>query len=617
MYIRRTSIKSRRTGEPYYTYRLVESVRSEHGVRQRTLVNLGRHFEVPREQWPALAQRIEQLISGQGELLAAGLEPQWEEAAQRYGALLIRAESRREPEQSAEAPDYQRVDVDAVELVRPRSVALEHVGREAFKQVGLDNKLEALGFSGPQRAAAMGTIIGRMASPGSELHTYAWLQERSGLGELIAYDFATMSLMQLYRVSDQLYQHKEALESFLYARERSLFDFDEVITLYDLTNTYFEGQARANSNAALGKSKEKRTDAPLVTLALVLDGSGFPRKSEIFAGNVSEPRTLAEMVGKLANAEAALAPTVVLDAGIASEENIAWLVDNQYRYLVVSRKRHRQFSQEQAVEVKAHGEQRIQVNRVVDPDTGEVELYCHSAQREKKERGIDELFAKRFEAALERLADGLHKKGTVKHYDKVLERVGRLKQQYARAAKYYEVSVEPDATGDKAVAVHWRRKRSLEDTYPGVYCLRTNQDQWDEATLWHTYTMLTDLEAVFRSLKSELGLRPVFHHKTDRVSGHLFISVLAYHLVHTIRFQLKACGMHLSWEGLRRQLAGQDRVTIELKRADGKTLHIRKSTRAEPRQQVIYDALGISDRPGRTEKTIIDSPPRSTNRVVP
>ena len=159
-------------------------------------------------------------------------------------------------------------------------------------------------------------------------------------------------------------------------------------------------------------------------------------------------------------------------------------------------------------------------------------------------------------SSLTTTASGLHKKRTVKQYDKVLERVGRLKQKYARAAKHYEVSVEPDATGAKATAVRWHRKKSLEETYPGVYCLRTNQDQWDETTLWHTYTMLTDLEAVFRSLKSELGLRPVFHHKTDRVSGHLFISVLAYHLVHTIRFQLKACDIHLSWEGIRRQLAG-------------------------------------------------------------
>jgi transposase len=241
---------------------------------------------------------------------------------------------------------------------------------------------------------------------------------------------------------------------------------------------------------------------------------------------------------------------------------------------------------------------------LVNADTGEVELYCHSSQREKKEQGIAELFAKRFEAALTKLAEGLHKKGAVKRYDKVLERLGRLREKYARAAQYYDVSVEHEESTGKATAITWQRIKPIAETLPGVYCLRTNEDEWDETTLWRTYTMLTDLEAVFRALKSELGLRPVFHRKTERVSGHLFISVLAYHLVHTLRFQLKAAGIHLSWEGVRRELTGQARVTVTLKRADGKTIHIRKATRAEPRQQVIYDALGISDRPGRTEKTI-------------
>ena len=232
-------------------------------------------------------------------------------------------------------------------------------------------------------------------------------------------------------------------------------------------------------------------------------------------------------------------------------------------------------------------------------------MYCHSAQREQKERAIDERLAQRFETELSKLEQGLHKKRTVKRYDKILQRLGRLKQKYPRVAQHYEIEVEHDQPSAKATAITWQRTTPTEATHPGVYCLRTNQDQWDEATLWHTYTMLTDLEAVFRALKSELGLRPVFHFKTDRVSAHLFISVLAYHLVHTIRFQLKAFNIHLSWEGIRRALEGQDRITVQLQRADGKTLHIRKTTRAEPRQQLIYDALGISDRPGRTEKTMI------------
>jgi hypothetical protein len=269
------------------------------------------------------------------------------------------------------------------------------------------------------------------------------------LGELIEYDFSRMHVMQLYRVSDQLLKHKVALEEFLYGRERTLFEFDEVITLYDLTNTYFEGTGGGNANAALGRSKEKRSDCPLVTLALVLDGSGFPKRSEVFAGNASEPQTLAQMVNKLTAKEADAAPTVVLDAGLATEENIAWLVEHDYRYLVVSRKRHREFNAEEAVLVKGDGDLRVYAQRIVNARTGEVELYCHSSQREKKERGIAELFARRYEEALDKLAAGLHKKGTVKRYDKVLQRLGRLKQKYSRAARYYEVSVEHDPDSGK------------------------------------------------------------------------------------------------------------------------------------------------------------------------
>jgi transposase len=604
MYIRRTTIKSRHTAEPYYTYRLVESIREGERVRQRTLLNLGRHFEVPRAQWGALVQRIESLLGGQADWLPADLEPQWEEAAQRYAAQLIRSRASVEEERCAPVADYHSVDLDTLELLRPRSVAIEHVALAALRQVGLDKKLAALGLSGPQQAAAIGTLVARMAAPGSELGTYQWLQGQSGLGELIDFDFMGLDLMALYRIADQLLKHKGALEGFLYAQERTLFDFAEVITLYDLTHTYCEGTARANTKAALGKSKEKRSDCPLVTLALVLDASGFPKRSEIFAGNISEPKTLEPMLGKLSAEPAGTPPTVVLDAGIASEENIAWLVEHGYRYLVVSRKRHRQFDPQAAVLIKDGEEVSIRAQRRVNPDTGEVELYCHSSQREEKEGGIAKLFAQRFEAALTQLAEGLHQKGTVKRYEKVLERLGRLREKYARAARYYEVTVEHDQARAKATAIRWQRTTPIAETLPGVYCLRTNQRAWDELTLWRTYTMLTDLEAVFRCLKSELGLRPIFHRKTDRVSGHLFISVLAYHLVHTIRFQLKAAGIQLSWEGIRRALAGQDRLTVSLKRADGKTVHIRKATRAEPRQQAIYDALGISDRPGRTEKTI-------------
>jgi len=429
-----------------------------------------------------------------------------------------------------------------------------------------------------------------------------------------------MKLTRIYQISDILLKHKKELEQHLYERQRSIFQFEETITLYDLTNTYFEGSGKYNDLAAHGHSKEKRSDCPLVTLGLVLDSSGFPIRSEVFAGNASEPQTLAEMIEGLKRSPFEQAentesqqlfkqgkPTIVMDAGIATEDNINWLKKKQYHYLVVSRKRHREFSEKDAMVVKTDKDCTVKAYKKLNDKTGEVELYCYSTRREDKERAIYNRFSTRFEEALDKLDSGLHKKRCVKKYDKVLLSLGRLKQKYSRAAKNYRITVKKDKKTGNATRIIREKKQlpNSTDSYPGVYCLRTDQNSWDESTLWRTYTMLTDLEAVFRSLKSELGLRPVFHQKTERVSGHLFITLLAYHLIHTIRCQLKMNNIHSSWSNLRKQLKGQDRITVSMNCQNGETVHIRKSTRPEPRQQVIYDALGLTHYPGRAIKKVV------------
>lgn len=604
MYIRRTSIKSRNDGSQYFTYRLVESRRTEKGVRQHTLLNLGADFSLPREKWPELTRRIEEILSGQQSLF--DIDCDIEKMAQSCAAKII---SSYQDVEKTEGNDFCEVDLDSLEVSRPRTVGAEHVTLEALRLLNLDRKLKELGFNGPQTAAAIGTIIGRCCMPGSELATHAWLQERSGLGELIDYDFNNLSLYGLYQISDQLLNKKAAIEEHLYERQRSLFGLQETITLYDLTNTYFEGQGKANGLAARGHSKEKRTDCPLVTLALVLDSSGFPRRSHVYKGNVSEPITLAEMLQDLEKGRAPLAqkPTVVMDAGIATEDNVAWLRQQQYPYLVVSRKKHREFDEESSVVVKKDDECTVRVQKVFDEETQETLLYCHSSQREKKDRSIDDRVTARLDEALHKLADGLQKKGSMKKHDKVMVKIGRLREKYSRASKKYTISVEKEDTTGNATSITWN-KTAVEhttDSYPGVYCLRTSHADWDESFLWNTYTMLTDLEAVFRSLKSELGLRPVHHQTSDRVAGHLFITVLAYHLVHTIRFKLKEQKIYSSWSSIRKILSNMCRVTVSMLCKNGNTVHVRKSTRPEPQQQEIYSALGIKSRPGQTIKTTI------------
>lgn len=601
MFIRRTATRNTTTGESYFTYRLVRSERVGGKVRQMTLLNLGREFALPQQDWPALCLRIEQLISAQDTLLAAPCCARIEAAAQRYaGQLVVRTPTVRA---SAQQSDFCEVDVDSVEDRQPRSVGVEHVGLAAMGQLEFVDMLKALGLNGMSRAAVIGNVIGRMAKPASELATWRWLQRESALGELIDVDFQAMSLMRLYRASDSLVKHRAHIEEHLFARLRTLFALEETVTLYDLTNTYFEGQCAANPKAALGRSKEKRSDCPLVTLGLVLDGSGFVRRSRLFEGNATEARTLAQMLQDLGAPKQAL---VICDAGIATQANLTWLIANGYRYLVVSREQHRQFDAQATTALDSAGGETIRVHKVLSDDGQEVRLYCHSTGREKKEVAIVERFAERLEKALTQLAQGLSKPRGEKRYDKIMERIGRLKQKSHGLGQHYQITVQADEAGKKVRSITWSKtpKSGSMLTDPGVYCLRSNETTWDAEKLWRTYIMLTDLEAVFRSLKSELGLRPVYHSKEARTDGHLFISVLAYQFVQFLRTHLKAQDIHDSWSTLREILTIQRRTTTTFRQRDGRTLHVRKTSAPEPELQKLYAILGLDPKPGGIKKLV-------------
>ena len=412
-----------------------------------------------------------------------------------------------------------------------------------------------------------------------------------------------MGLSALYRAGDRLLQHRKALETKLFQRAMGLFGQQPTVTLVDLTNTYFEGAAKAQPKARRGRSKEKRSDCPLLTLGLVLDGSGFVRRSEVLAGNVAESGTLAGMLQAL---EAPAEAVVVMDKGIATADNVAWLQAQGWRYVVASRERKREFDADEAVAVETASGMGVRIHTQKGED-GETRLYCESERRKQKEHAIVERAGERLEQELKKLHAGLSKPRSMKRLEKVWQRIGRLREKYPKASAHYQIQVEADGKGNKAVAVSWERQPAGNSiaTHPGVYCLRTNVTDWDAQRLWSTYVLLTDLEAVFRSLKSELGLRPIYHWKPERSEAHLFVTVLAYQLVQVIRTRLQGREERASWTTLRRRLAGQQRVTAVFRRQDGRTLHVRKATQAEPGQQAIYDALGVSASPGGIRKLIV------------
>ena len=611
----RASTQKKKTQTEYTTFKLVESFRTERGPRQRTVLNLGADFALPEGQWKDLANRIEEIVTRQEPIFPCTQEI--ERLARKYvrriikqgdsdALFLIRAGKSANAKESEYTPDYQTVDVNSTENEEGRSVGAEHVVLETIKELGLDEKLSEMGFSRPWRDVAIGVIAGRLIWPSSELATHWWLQHKSAMDELLGTDFSLLPQDRVYRVSDKLLKGQDDLEDYLSCREKTLFNLQATIVLYDLTNTFFEGTGKLNKKAKFGPSKEKRSDCPLVTLGLVLDGDGFPKRSRVYEGNVSEGKTLEKMINGLQKKTSLIKPLIIIDAGIASEANLKWLRDNHYDYLAVSRRRKRAIPEELASRMVTVKEEKEALVRAVLENvekTKEVLVWCHSTLKEKKEEGIKNLFRQRFENGLKKIEAGLTKKNGTKLYEKVIARLGRLKERYSRMARHFEITVQKN---DKnlVTSLSWSLQEDLEKT-DGVYCLRTNRQGVNEQELWDNYNTIRDVEDAFRCMKSDLGLRPIRHHIERRSDGHLFITVLAYHILHAIRFKLRMKGIHDSWSKIREILSTHTRNSTTQKREDGKVIHIRKSSRPESHQKVIYDALNIASVPGGVVKKIL------------
>ena len=317
MFIRKTRLVNPKTKETYYNFQLIESVRTERGPRQRILLNLGARLDIADEERKPLANRIEELLKGIQSLIKC--PEKIEGLAQRYASQLVKRLSVERPapnDKEIIPPEFVKIDVNSIQKSEPRSVGAEQLMLQMANQLGLPEQLEKLGLSESETALALGSVIARAVNPASERATHAWLSSESGLGELLDYDFKESSLNKLYKISDVLFKNKNALEFYFEKAEQKFHGYKSTIALYDLTNVYMEGQAKANKKANFGVSKEKRSDCKLITLGLVMNEHGFLTKTSILPGNASEPQTLQEMTQSLSVHGDLFKPTVVLDAGI-------------------------------------------------------------------------------------------------------------------------------------------------------------------------------------------------------------------------------------------------------------------------------------------------------------
>lgn len=608
MYIRKTFKIDRKTGKSYSAFHLVESVRTDRGPRQRVLLYMGAEINLPNEQHALLAQCIEDIITGSLSLFSYSEEIA--KLAQSYTSQIVRRLS--EPKENTEQlkqelkPEFINIDVHSIEQTEPRSVGAEHLLLQMGNQLKLPEQLQKLGFSKTDTAIALGSIIARAVHPSSEREAYRWLCTSSGLGELLDFDFTKITLHKLYKISDDLLSHKDCLETALETIEQQFHGYKSTIALYDLTNTYMEGQAKANPKTAHGRSKEKRNDCPLVTMGLVMNEHGFLSKTSFLAGNASEPKTLQTMIESLSFHPSLIKPTIVLDAGIATEENLTWLRENRYTYVVSARQD--PASVEFEGELSSMGDQHnfVKAALIRQTDNEENWLYCESEAKATVASGMKQKFRKRFEDDLQKLSEGLSKPKGRKKHNKVLEGVGRLKEKHKRISGCYEVNAIPSEDGLTTIAVEWKViEEKMENNLTGSYFLRTNRTDLEAKELWQLYNVLRSIEDAFRFMKSSLGLRPVYHQKEHRVDGHLWITILAYHLIQHCRYQLAQKRINYVWQTIRAIMITRVRVTMQAKTPEGKVLYHRSTTKAEGEQIDIYKALGLSSSILRSQKTIV------------
>ena len=608
MYIKKVT-KRNAPGKKAYEYlHLVENVRTEKGPRQRLVLNLGT-LKIDPEKYKELANAIEGALSGQQSLFST--DPQIVRHARQAVRSILEKRSKEtwplEIEGSS-MPDYQYVDMASIEASESRTVGPEYVCHSIWKELGLNSHLLAEGVSEQDLMIIETLVLGRLIFPASERQTWQWAEERSAVYELVGRPVKN-SLNSFYRATDILFDHKDLIETYLSKREKEIFSLPETLCLFDLTNTHFEGQVLGNPKAKFGRSKQKRSDCRLLTLALIIDEMGFVKYSRVYPGNQQETKTLAEMIDLLVTMRPNLAKnrTVIMDAGIATEDNLTWLKEHHFHYIVVNRGKgdFKPADTNKMTVIRQEDELKIEVKR--KEQDGEVMLLCRSTGRIVKDQGIRSRQEQLFLERLQYYRQGLCKKGHTKLYAKVVEMIGRLREKHPRASKLYDVEAIPEKQAAslkslKAADIIWTKRNSAQEheAFEGCYVLRTDRVDLADNEIWQTYIMLTRIERAFRSLKSSLGLRPNFHQTEQRADAHLFISVLAYHILHIIEHRLRQHGDHRSWQTICRNLSTHQRLTIEYnfkEQQETRRCHLRLCSRPEPDHQFIYHCLGLSATP--------------------
>jgi transposase len=563
MYLRRCYRE--KDGKRHAYWALVESYRTVRGPRQRIVAWLGAMDEGGRLGVKRFAgsQSCEQT-----DLFVESGEPEWVE-----------------------------VDLKGVRVERTRRFGGPWLGRILLQQLELDWFLEQSLSRGreqvPWPLMAMVLVLGRLCDPSSELCLAERFYEHSALPDLLGVPAEKVNEDRLYRALDALLPHKAKLEKHLRQKLGELFALDYDLLLYDVTSTYFEGEAKGNALAQRGYSRDHRADCKQVNLALVVSRSGMPVGYEVFAGNRHDSTTLEEMIGHIERLHGRAQRIWVLDRGMVSEENVEFLKQGERRYIVGTPKSMlKRYEQELLAKDWRAVHEGLEVRLCPAADGAEVFILCRSAQRQQKEQAIHARFEKRIE-------EGLHKieaacKNRKQNPLVIAQRVGRLLGNNTRAAALFQIQVEADSHG--SARLRWSKSEQWRDwarLSEGCYLLRSNVLDWTPEELWRAYIQLTEAEDAFHIHKSDLQIRPVWHQKAERVQAHILVCFLAYVLWKTLEAQCRQAGLGDEPRQVFRELSEIALVDVVLPTRNGVTLRKRCIGQPNQHQLVLLQHLRL------------------------
>ena len=610
MYFKQILRKHPETGRYSCYYRLVESYRNTNNrVCHRTLLNIGFIEDATPEQLNQIQKRLTHKYEQKQNLFEQ--EPEDTLVMQYVHEFWQRMVASKKIDPQHGAKLEKMVCADSLTHSNVREIGCEHICHQTWEKLELSQLLLSKGWTQQQVQLAATQIISRAVYPASELATTRWIKENSAVCELTGYDSEKITKDKLYQSALHLYQVKDAIETHLSKRTNELFDLEDKIILYDLTNTYFEGRKANSKLAQFGRSKEKRSDAKLVVLALVINVEGFIKYSSILEGNIADCKTLSAMIDKLASHSAIKKAVVVLDAGIATQENLELIEQKGYQYVCVSRaklKDYQALTHSMPVVIQTKAQHNVSLKAVSTVKNTDYYLEVTSQAKALKEKSMTLAFEKRYEEELQKIQLSITKKNGIKKVNKVHERIGRAKEKYPSIQACYQIDVELDATAKRATKMTWKKntaKYDIKTEELGVYFLRTNMDVKEEVTIWNIYNTIREIENTFRTLKTDLDLRPIYHKNDDATMAHLHLGLLAYWLVNTVRYQLKNNGINSCWSEIVRIANTQKVITTSGTNTHDKIITVRKCALPNKNLAHIYTILKLKHQPFTKRKFVV------------